>query len=95
MPSTYEYGPDSRRQPGVPQGDVTRFQHVSAIFPAARHLISIEDLSVRGLARSKLAKSVHDAAWGQFRMWSACQSCCGRPGAMKQEARPKRAGVSQ
>ncbi|MBC8163459.1 MAG: transposase [Roseiflexaceae bacterium] len=30
-------------------------------------LISIEDLSVRGLARTKLAKSVYDAAWGQFR----------------------------
>ena len=30
-------------------------------------LISIEDLSVRGLVKTKLAKSVSDAAWGMFR----------------------------
>ncbi|MFP4183831.1 MAG: RNA-guided endonuclease InsQ/TnpB family protein [Halorhodospira sp.] len=29
--------------------------------------IYIEDLAVQGLARSRLAKSVQDAAWGQFR----------------------------
>lgn len=29
--------------------------------------IIIEDLSVRGLARTKLARGVHDAAWGEFR----------------------------
>jgi putative transposase len=29
--------------------------------------LSIEDLSVRGLARTKLSKSVNDAAWGEFR----------------------------
>jgi enterochelin esterase-like enzyme len=33
---TYELGPESQRQPGVPQGQVTHFQHVSAIFPNAR-----------------------------------------------------------
>jgi enterochelin esterase-like enzyme len=34
MPSiTYEYGPDSQRQPGVPQGDVSQFHHVSTVFP--------------------------------------------------------------
>ena len=30
-------------------------------------LVSIEDLSVRGLAKTKLAKSVLDAGWGMFR----------------------------
>ena len=30
-------------------------------------LVSIEDLNVRGLAKSKLAKSVLDAGWGMFR----------------------------
>ena len=28
--------------------------------------VYVEDLAVRGLARSRLAKSVHDAAWGTF-----------------------------
>lgn len=28
--------------------------------------IAVEDLSIKGLARSMLAKSVHDASWGQF-----------------------------
>ena len=38
MPSvlTYQHGPGSQRQPGVPQGEVTRFQHHSAVYPAAR-----------------------------------------------------------
>lgn len=29
-------------------------------------LIAIEDLNVKGLARTRLAKSVHDASWGKF-----------------------------
>jgi len=33
---TYHDGPDSARQPGLPQGNVTHFQHVSTIFPGAR-----------------------------------------------------------
>lgn len=33
---TYQYGPDSERQPGVPQGEITHFQHISTIFPDAR-----------------------------------------------------------
>ncbi len=33
---TYKLGPDSQRQAGVPQGEVTHFQHVSKVFPNAR-----------------------------------------------------------
>ncbi len=32
-------------------------------------LIAYEDLNVKGLAKSKLAKSVNDVAWGLFRKW--------------------------
>ena len=34
--TSYQSGPESQRQAGVPHGDVTHFQHVSAIFPDAR-----------------------------------------------------------
>lgn len=34
--ATYHYGPDSQRQPGVPRGEITHFQHISTIFPGAR-----------------------------------------------------------
>jgi enterochelin esterase-like enzyme len=34
-PTTYQYGPDSQRQVGVPQGEVTHFRHVSAVFTGA------------------------------------------------------------
>lgn len=34
--TTYEYGPDSQRQAGVPQGTIAHFEHVSTIFPDAR-----------------------------------------------------------
>jgi enterochelin esterase-like enzyme len=36
MTSTYQYGPDSERHPGVPQGEVFHFEHTSAIFPETR-----------------------------------------------------------
>lgn len=32
----------------------------------AYDLIAVEDLNIRGLARTRLAKSVLDVAWGQF-----------------------------
>src|SRR5215212_6936906 len=34
--ASYQHGPDSQRQPGVPQGKVTRYLHTSAIFPNTR-----------------------------------------------------------
>jgi putative transposase len=30
------------------------------------HLIAVEDLNIRGLARTKLAKSIYDVSWGKF-----------------------------
>ena len=29
----YKHGPDSERQPGVPQGKVAKFTHASKVFP--------------------------------------------------------------
>jgi len=34
--ATYKHGPDSQRQPGVPQGQVTHDTHTSTIFPETR-----------------------------------------------------------
>jgi enterochelin esterase family protein len=34
--SAYQYGPDSHRQAGIPQGEIAQFQHISAVFPNAR-----------------------------------------------------------
>lgn len=43
------------------------FHHKTARSLVERHdRIVVEDLNVKGLARGMLAKSVHDAGWGQF-----------------------------
>lgn len=34
--TVYEYGPDSQRQAGVPQGEISQFHHTSSIFPGAQ-----------------------------------------------------------
>ena len=45
------------------------FQHkLSRQLAHTYSLIAVEDLNIAGLARSRLAKSVHDAGWGQFVM---------------------------
>jgi putative transposase len=45
----------------------TDFHHQTARALVNRYgLIAVEDLNVKGLAGSMLAKSVHDAGWGQF-----------------------------
>ena len=36
--------------------------------------IYVEDLNIKGLARSALAKSVNDAAWGNFLNWLNCKA---------------------
>ena len=42
-------------------------------------LIAIEDLNIKGMAGSMLAKSVHDAGWGQFiSILSSKAECAGR-----------------
>ena len=41
--------------------------------------ITVEDLNVKGLAGSMLAKSVHDSGWGQFiSILSSKAECAGR-----------------
>ena len=56
--------------------DIRREHHITiARSLVARYdTIYVEDLNVRGLARSVLAKSVHDAAWSTFRHWLACKA---------------------
>ncbi|HXG46887.1 MAG TPA: transposase [Methylomirabilota bacterium] len=45
----------------------TDFLHqLSSRLVAENQGIMVEDLSVQGLARTRLAKSVHDAGWGEF-----------------------------
>jgi putative transposase len=43
------------------------FHHkASHAIVAAHGLIAVEDLNIKGLARTRLARSVHDAGWGAF-----------------------------
>lgn len=43
------------------------WQHKAALALVNRHdLIAHEDLNTKGLARTRLAKSIHDAGWAQF-----------------------------
>lgn len=48
--------------------DARRDHHhkLSTALVQENQLIAVEDLSVKGLARTRLAKSVHDAGWSQF-----------------------------
>ena len=38
-------------------------------------VIAVEKLNIKGMARSRMAKSVHDAAWGNFKALLTRQSC--------------------
>lgn len=49
----------------------THLHQVSARLVRENDLIAIEDLNVKGLARSMLAKSVHDASWATLRQFIA------------------------
>ena len=48
--------------------DARRDHHhkLSTTLVQENQLIAVEDLSVKGLARTRLAKSIHDAGWSQF-----------------------------
>jgi putative transposase len=56
------------------------FHHKTAHMLVQEHgLIAVEDLNVKGLAGSMLAKSVHDAGWSQFMsILSDKAACAGR-----------------
>jgi putative transposase len=56
------------------------FHHKSALALVREYgLIAVEDLNVKGLAGSMLAKSVHDAGWSQFvSILSDKAECAGR-----------------
>ena len=41
-------------------------QKLSTQLVRKNHVICIEGLSIKGLARTRLAKSISDAAWGEF-----------------------------
>ncbi len=56
------------------------FHHKAALGLVRRFdCISVEDLNIKGLAQMRLAKQVHDAAWGQFISILASKAeCAGR-----------------
>ena len=47
---------------------------VARSLTARYETVYVEDLNIKGLARSTLAKSVHDAAWGTLLHWLRCKA---------------------
>lgn len=54
----------------------TYLHQVSADLVRRFDLIAVEDLNIRGLAQSRLAKSIHDAAWGRLRFMLTYKAEC-------------------
>ncbi|EGJ28650.1 transposase, IS605 OrfB family, central region [Moorena producens 3L] len=54
-------------------------------------LIAHEDLNIKGLARTKLAKSIHDAAWGAF--MEILQAVAVKRGLLLQKVDPRRTSI--
>ena len=48
--------------------------HVACALVEKADVICIEKLNVQGLSRSMLAKSVHDASWGNLKHWLLCKA---------------------
>lgn len=56
--------------------NIRRENHIAVARSLVREYdtIYVEDLNIKGLARSTLAKSVNDAGWGNFLGWLACKA---------------------
>jgi putative transposase len=70
LPRRTDAGPTGRLGPRVqlrPGGVQRDFHHkLSTTIVRDNQAVYVEDLAVVGLARTRLAKSVHDAGWAQF-----------------------------
>ncbi len=87
---------DGARKPGFPRFKAqTRYESLEYLPspPAGRslRLIGFEKLNIKGLAQSRLAKSVHDAAWGMFLGMVVCKAAGAGKHAIAVDAR----GTSQ
>ena len=53
--------------PGCPMSPTRNFHHqLSTALIRENQAVAVEDLAVKGLGRTRLAKSVHDAGWAGF-----------------------------